>query len=54
LSVVTLLVGFFAAFVTGTIACKWMIHLVKKGKLIYFSYYCVIVGLCAIVYSLIH
>lgn len=53
ISTVSLLTGFVAAFVSGTIACRWMINLVKKGKLIYFAYYCVVAGLFAIVYSLI-
>jgi len=35
-----LLVGFIAAFVTGILACNWMIALVKKSQLKYFSYYC--------------
>lgn len=48
-----LIAGFLAAFVFGCIACKWMINLVKKGKLIYFAYYCGIVGVISIVYSLI-
>jgi undecaprenyl-diphosphatase len=43
--------GFMAAFIAGTIACKWMINLVKRGKLIYFAYYCIVVGLFALVYS---
>jgi undecaprenyl-diphosphatase len=47
-----LLIGFVAAFVSGLLACKWMIALVKKSKLIYFSFYCAIVGLIAIIYSL--
>lgn len=47
-----LIIGFLAAFISGTIACKWMINLVKKGKLIYFAYYCVVAGLVAIIYSL--
>jgi len=46
-------VGFLAAFVTGILACTWMIKLVKKSKLSYFAYYCLIVGGAAIVYSLI-
>ena len=45
-------VGFVAAFITGIIACTWMIKLVKKSKLKYFSYYCLVVGLIAIVYSI--
>jgi len=47
-----LLIGFIAAFISGTVACKWMLNLVKKGKLIYFAYYCVAVGLIVIIYSL--
>ena len=48
-----LITGFLAAFISGTVACKWMINLVSKGKLIYFAYYCLAVGLFTIVYSLI-
>ncbi len=40
--------GFIAAFFTGIIACKWMIALVKKSNLRYFSVYCFVVGLIAI------
>lgn len=43
-----LTVGFIAAFITGLIACNWMISLVKKAKLSYFAYYCFLVGLIAI------
>lgn len=50
---VPLIVGFIAAFVSGCVACKWMIGIVKKGKLIYFAYYCAIVGVAAVAYSLI-
>ncbi|MFO8128907.1 MAG: undecaprenyl-diphosphate phosphatase [Bacteroidales bacterium] len=46
---VALLVGFFAAFVSGLLACKWMINIVKKGKLVYFAVYCLIVGLISII-----
>lgn len=49
----SLIAGFIAAFIFGCIACKWMINLVKKGKLIYFAYYCAIAGIIAIVYSCI-
>jgi undecaprenyl-diphosphatase len=45
------LVGFFAAFFAGLFACKLMISLVKKSKLSYFAFYCLIVGLLAIFYS---
>ncbi|NRA94382.1 MAG: undecaprenyl-diphosphate phosphatase [Psychroserpens sp.] len=44
----SLSVGFIAAFLSGLIACTWMIKLVKNSKLIYFSIYCLIVGLIAI------
>lgn len=47
-----LIIGFAAAFVTGLLACTWMIALVKKAKLHYFSYYCFAVGLIAIVAGL--
>ena len=46
-------VGFIAAFVAGLFACTWMIALVKKSKLSYFALYCVIVGLVAIIFSLL-
>jgi undecaprenyl-diphosphatase len=43
--------GFFAAFITGIFACKWMIKIVKNSKLKYFSIYCFVVGLSAIIIS---
>ncbi|MGZ2368978.1 undecaprenyl-diphosphate phosphatase [Ancylomarina sp. YFZ004] len=43
-----LIVGFIAAFASGLLACSWMIKIVKKGKLIYFAIYCLIIGLIAI------
>lgn len=45
-------IGFIAAFVAGLFACKWMIALVKQSKLTYFSIYCIIVGIAAIIWSL--
>lgn len=50
---ISLIVGFIAAFVAGCVACKWMINIVKKGKLIYFAIYCGIVGVATLVFSLI-
>ncbi|MBN2238062.1 MAG: undecaprenyl-diphosphate phosphatase [Bacteroidales bacterium] len=47
-----LIVGFIAAFITGVIACTWMIQLVKKAKLSYFAVYCALVGVVAISYML--
>ncbi len=49
LSPVALGVGFLAAFISGCLACKWMIDIVKKGKLIWFGLYCAVVGVLAIV-----
>jgi Uncharacterized bacitracin resistance protein len=46
-----LLIGFIAAFITGCIACKWMINIVKKGKLVWFAIYCAIVGILAICFA---
>ncbi|WP_417236885.1 undecaprenyl-diphosphate phosphatase [Bizionia paragorgiae] len=48
----SLSLGFIAAFISGLFACTWMISLVKKSKLSYFAYYCVIVGILAIIFSL--
>ena len=45
--------GFIAAFLSGLVACQWMIALVKKSKLSYFSIYCAVVGVIAIAYSLL-
>lgn len=50
----SLVVGFFAAFISGCIACKWMINIVKKGKLIYFAIYCAIAGLVTIACTLLN
>lgn len=44
-----LIVGFLAAFIVGCLACKWMINIVKKGKLIWFALYCAIVSLLVII-----
>lgn len=45
-------IGFAAAFIAGCFACKWMINIVKKGKLIYFAIYCAIVGAVTIALSI--
>ena len=50
----SLSVGFIAAFIAGLFACTWMISLVKKSKLSYFAYYCAIVGIIAIIYSVLN
>ena len=47
-----LCVGFLAAFLFGCFACKLMIDVVKKGKLLYFGIYCAIVGVAVLIYEL--
>lgn len=49
----SLTVGFLAAFVFGIIACRWMIALVRKARLWYFSIYCASIGLIAIAYAIL-
>ena len=53
IDVLPLTVGFLAAFVSGCLACKWMINIVKKGKLIYFGIYRAIAGVVTLICSLI-
>ncbi len=48
-----LAVGFIAAFLSGLFACTWMIKIVKRGKLIYFAYYCFAIGIISIILSFI-
>lgn len=43
-----LLIGFLAAFISGLLACQWMLSLVKNSKLFYFAIYCALVGGVAI------
>ena len=48
-SLLPLIIGFIAAFFTGLAACKWMINIVKKAQLKYFSWYCFIIGTLALI-----
>ena len=48
-----LFIGFVFAFLTGLVACKWMIKLVKSSQLKYFAYYCFAVGTIVIATSLL-
>lgn len=50
---VSLIAGFVAAFITGCIACKWMINIVKRGKLIWFAVYCAVAAVIALVASIL-
>ncbi len=51
LNFMSIVLGFLVAFVSGYFACKWMITLVKKSKMVWFSIYCAIIGLAAILLS---
>lgn len=46
-----LAVGFLAAFVSGCAACRWMISIVRKGKLLYFGIYCALVALLVLFFA---
>lgn len=46
-----LLIGFVTAFVVGCAACKWMLELVKKGKLVWFAGYCVLMGVICLLWQ---
>lgn len=49
LSTTTIAIGFLTAFIVGAAACKAMIEVVKRGKLLYFAIYCAIAGAISIV-----
>lgn len=53
ISPMALIVGFIAAFITGCAACKLMINLVKKGKMIWFAAYCAVVGVVVLISQLL-
>ncbi len=48
IGLIPLIVGFIAAFLSGLFACKIMLEVVKRGKLIYFAIYCIFVASFAI------
>ncbi len=45
-----LVIGFLASFIVGCIACKWMLNIVKQGKLVWFAVYCVLAGILCLVW----
>ena len=49
LGLVPALVGFVAAFATGCFACRFMIEIVRRQRLVWFAIYCAVVGTVAIV-----
>lgn len=53
IDILPLIAGFVSAFVVGALACKFMIGIVKRGKLIWFAIYCAVAGLVAIIANLL-
>lgn len=51
ISPVALCVGFLAAFLSGCLACRWMIGIVRRGSLVYFAVYCAVAGILTLVLS---
>lgn len=51
ITTMTLLIGFFTAFIVGCAACRWMLSLVRRGKLVWFAVYCVAVGVICILWQ---
>ncbi len=50
-SATALIIGFAASFIVGCCACKWMLNLVKRGKLIWFAVYCVVMGIICLLWQ---
>jgi len=51
---VPMLCGFLAAFISGWLACRFMIEIVKRGKLIWFALYCAAAGIVSILSYTLH
>ena len=51
ISISALAVGFVASFIVGCAACKWMLNLVKRGKLFWFAIYCVLMGVICLLWG---
>ena len=52
-TIISIIIGFIFAFITGLVACKWMIKLVKNSQLKYFAYYCFAIGSIVVTSTLI-
>lgn len=52
LGIAPAVVGFLAAFITGCFACRFMIAIVRRQRLIWFALYCAIVGSATIIATL--
>lgn len=46
-----MIIGFLSAFIVGCCACKWMLNLVKKGKLVWFGIYCLVIGIICLLWQ---
>ena len=46
-----LIAGFIGAFITGWLACRWMIRIVQRGKLYWFALYCLTIGALAMIFG---
>lgn len=53
IGIIPLISGFAAAFLMGCLACKFMIGLVQRGRLIWFAIYCAIAGAISIICNFI-
>lgn len=51
ISATALVLGFISAFIAGIIACTWMVNIVKRGKLIYFAIYCLVLGTTVLIFQ---
>lgn len=51
IAVGSLIVGFLAAYISGYLACTWMISLVKRGNLYWFAIYCALIGIISILFA---
>ncbi|HZV68174.1 MAG TPA: undecaprenyl-diphosphate phosphatase [Saprospiraceae bacterium] len=47
-----LILGFLISFIVGVFAFKWLLAIVKKAKLSYFGFYCILIGIAAIILRL--
>ena len=52
LGLIPAIVGFLAAFLTGCFACRFMIEIVRRQRLVWFALYCAIVGTATIIATL--
>jgi undecaprenyl-diphosphatase len=50
-SPMVIIIGAGAAFISGYFACKWMINIVKRSKMIWFAVYCAVIGVFTILFA---